>query len=84
MGRSHPRGVGRLEGHDVKIDFLWKWQGSQVKNCPALYEAADGSGYIVQGVVLDDETQAQLRDVGANETAVFVPRDVIDRIRDRG
>jgi hypothetical protein len=66
----------------MEIEFLWKWSESQVKNCPALYRTADGTGYVVQGVRIDDETRAQLRDLGDSETAVFVPRDVIERIRE--
>jgi hypothetical protein len=36
----------------------------------------------VQGKLLDGETRAQLRQPGDDETAVFVPANVIDRIRD--
>jgi hypothetical protein len=63
----------------MKIKFMWKDEGSNVGNCPAMYEA-DG-GYVVQGKLLDDATRAQLRDLGGDETAVFVPANVIDRIR---
>lgn len=58
---------------------MWKDDGSNVGNCPALYEAP--GGYVVQGKQLDDETRAQLRDLGADENAVFVPANVIDKIR---
>ena len=34
--------------------------------------------------MLDAETRAQLRDLGGDEDAVFVPANVIDRIRDIG
>jgi hypothetical protein len=63
----------------VKIKFMWKTGGSNVGNCPAIYEA-DG-GYVVQGKLIDGETRGQLRDLGGDETAVFVPADVIERIR---
>jgi len=66
----------------VKIEFLWKWTESQVKNCPALYKAE--GGYVVQGWNIDDETRAQLRQLADNESAVFVPADVIDRIKELG
>jgi hypothetical protein len=66
----------------VKITFMWKDEGSNVGDCPAIYEAP--GGYVVQGKFLDDETRAQLRDLGGDETAVFVPANVIDRIRDLG
>jgi hypothetical protein len=59
---------------------MWKDTGSNVGNCPAMYET-DG-GYVVQGKVLDGVTLAQCRDLGGDETAVFVPANVIDRIRD--
>lgn len=61
---------------------MWKDAGSNVGNCPAMYEAP--GGYVVQGKVLDEATRAQLRDLGSDEAAVFVPANVIDRIRDLG
>lgn len=66
----------------MEIKFLWKDSGSNVRNCPAMYEAP--GGYIVQGKVLDAGTRAQLRDLGGDETAVFVPANVIERIREAG
>lgn len=63
----------------MKIRFMWKDSGSNTGNCPAMYEAP--GGYVVQGKLLDAETRAQLRDLGGGETAVFVPANVIDRIR---
>jgi hypothetical protein len=62
-----------------KLMFLWKDGNSGGGGCPALYET-DG-GYVVQGVKLDDETRAQLRQLADNETAVFVPANVLDRLR---
>ena len=58
---------------------MWKDRDSNVGNCPAMYEAP--GGYVVQGKLLDDATRAQLRDLGSDETAVFIPANVIDRIR---
>jgi hypothetical protein len=63
----------------VEIRFMWKDGNSNVGDCPAIYEAP--GGYVVQGKFLDEETRAQLRQLGADETAVFVPANVIDRIR---
>jgi len=63
----------------MQIKYLWKTSDSNTGNCPAMYEAP--GGYVVQGKTLDGETRAQLRDLGGDETAVFVPADVIDRIR---
>lgn len=61
---------------------MWKDSGSNVGNCPALYEAP--GGYVVQGKVLDAETRAQLQDLGNDEAAVYVPANVIDRIGQTG
>lgn len=66
----------------MQIEFMWKDAGSNVGNCPAIYKAPDG--YVIQGKFIDDETRAQLRDLGGDETAVFVPANVIDRIRQAG
>ena len=63
----------------MQIQFMWKTDGSAVENCPALYRAP--GGYVVQGKVLDEATKAQLRQFGSDEDAVFVPADVIDRIK---
>lgn len=63
----------------MRIWFMWKDSGSQVGNCPAMYEAP--GGYVIQGKQLDSATRAQLRDLGGDEDAVFVPANVIDRIR---
>jgi hypothetical protein len=59
---------------------MWKDGSSNVGNCPAMYQAA--GGYVIQGKTLDAETRAQLRDLGTDEDAVFVPANVIDRIKD--
>jgi len=63
----------------MQIRFMWKTKDSAVENCPALYEAP--GGYVVQGKMLDAETRAALRQLGGDEDAVFVPADVIDRIK---
>ena len=63
----------------MQITFMWKAGDSNTGNCPAIYQAP--GGYVIQGRTLDDQTRAQLRDLGADEAAVFVPADVIDRIR---
>lgn len=63
----------------MKIEFLWKTVWSGGGGCPALYRT-DG-GFVVQGVKLDDETRAQLRDLAADEDAVYVPADVLERLR---
>lgn len=60
----------------MKLRFLWKDPASETGDCPALY-ATDG-GYVVQGVRLDEETRAQLRNLADTEDAVFVPATVLD------
>lgn len=64
----------------MKLNYLWKDNGSGGGGCPALYRV-DG-GYVVQGVQLDDEARAQLRQLADDEDAVFVPANVLDRLRD--
>ena len=63
----------------MHIEFMWKDESSYTGNCPAMYRTE--GGYVVQGKVLDAETRAQLRDLGGDETAVFVPANVIDKIK---
>ena len=58
---------------------MWKDSGSNVGNCPAMYKAP--GGYVIQGKALDEATRAQLRDLGGDEDGVFVPANVIDRIK---
>lgn len=65
----------------MKITFKWKTFGSGGGGCPALYDAP--GGYVVQGVRLDAETRAQLRQLADTEDAVFVPANVLDRLRDQ-
>lgn len=62
----------------MDIEFLWKDEASGGGGCPALYQAP--GGYVVQGVKLDPETRAQLRQLADTEDAVFVPANVLDRL----
>jgi hypothetical protein len=63
----------------MQIKFMWKTRNSATGNCPAMYQAP--GGYVIQGKKLDAATRAQLRDLGTDEDGVFVPADVIDRIK---
>lgn len=63
----------------MDIEFLWKDAESQGGGCPALYRT-DG-GYVVQGIKLDDTTRASLRQLADDEDGVFVPANVLDRLR---
>lgn len=62
------------------LTFLWKDGDSGGGGCPALYKT-DG-GYVVQGIKLTDTERAQLRQLADNEDGVFVPANVLDRLRD--
>lgn len=63
-----------------ELNFMWKDAVSGGGGCPALYKV-DG-GYVVQGKTLSDRTQALLRQLADDEGAVFVPDNVLDRLRD--
>lgn len=64
------------------LTFMWKDRGSGGGGCPALYKT-DG-GYVVQGIKLDDDTRAALRQLADDEDGVFVPANVLDRLRELG
>lgn len=63
----------------MRITYLWKDGNSGAGECPALYQAP--GGYVVQGKALDAETRAQLRNLGGDEDAIFVPANVLERLR---
>jgi hypothetical protein len=63
------------------LQFLWKDVKSGGGGCPALY--ATENGYVVQGIKLTDAERAQLRQLAADEDAVFVPANVLDRLAER-
>ena len=60
----------------MDIEFQRKTAESSTSNCPARYKAP--GGYVIQGRRLDAATRAQLRDLGPDEAAVWVPADVVD------
>lgn len=63
-----------------QIEFLWKTADSGGGNCPSLSRVA--GGYIVNGVPVDEETRATIpHAAAAGEVAVFVPADVLDRLK---
>lgn len=64
----------------MDLTFMWKDANSGAGGCPALYSTQ--GGYVVQGVKLNDATRATLRDLADNEDAVFVPANVLDRLRE--
>jgi len=66
----------------MEITFMWKTSDSNIGGCPAQYRVTSAEGgYVIQGKRLDGPTRAQLRDLGADEDAVWVPANVIDRNR---
>lgn len=71
---------------EVQIEFMWKDTASNTGNCPALYRVKDeyDDGYVVQGKRLGPKTRAMLQELGGDEDAVFVPANVIDRIKSAG
>lgn len=64
----------------MQITYMWKDTNSAQGDCPAIYQAP--GGYVVQGVTLDVETRAQLRNLTDSEDAVYVPANVLDRLRE--
>ncbi|MFF8533759.1 hypothetical protein ACF07B_17625 [Streptomyces sp. NPDC015532] len=53
---------------------------SEHGNCPTLYEVVETGDIVVQGDQLTDtEHLAQLRDLGVQESAVVIPRDLLTR-----
>nr|WP_221374444.1 hypothetical protein [Actinoplanes polyasparticus] len=69
------------------VKFMWKTGSSGNGDCPSIMEV-DG-GYVLVGKNLDAATTEQIQaagrasnsGIGADETAVFLPADVIDRLR---
>lgn len=71
-------------GQPMDIEFMWKDKDSGGGGCPALYSVREApGGYIVQGKKINDETRAVLRQLAADEDAVYVPANVLDRLKDQ-
>jgi hypothetical protein len=64
------------------LEYLWKDDASGGGGCPSLYRTE--GGYVVQGVKIDHQARAQLRQLADDEDAVFVPANVLDRLREVG
>jgi hypothetical protein len=66
----------------VKTERMWKDSQSGTGDCPSLNRVTDGPpGYVIVGKPVDAETRAQISEVGEDELAVWVPLNVIDRMR---
>jgi hypothetical protein len=65
------------------IEFLWKDDASNVGDCPSLSKGRlDGrDGYFVVGKRTSQGLRTQIPQVGDDDVAVFVPANVIDRIK---
>jgi hypothetical protein len=64
----------------MELRFMYKTRDSNIGNCPAMYEVTSAEGgYVVQGKRLGLRDRRKLRDLGHDETAVWVPADVIER-----
>lgn len=70
-----------------ELHFLWKDENSGAGGCPALI-AGDG-GYYVQGKIVSAAKRADLHGIttandsslAADEDVIFVPANVLDRLR---
>jgi hypothetical protein len=72
----------QAQPRDLGLDEARVWVQSDVidgsGNSPAIYGVAyEEGGYVVQGKRLDDETRAQLRDLGLDEDGVWVPSAMV-------
>ena len=68
----------------VKIEYMWKDAGSGAGGCASLSKAERNGqpGYVVNGVLLDEAHRSQIPHLGEGEAAVWVPGNVLDRLRD--
>jgi hypothetical protein len=79
--------AGKIVIDPGDLSFLVGDTGSGGGNCPAIVRAP--GGYVVVGKLLDAGTLAGVREVtaahgkgtGPDETAVFIPDNLIDQIR---
>jgi hypothetical protein len=63
----------------MKIEFERKTVTSGVGNCPARWKVTSAEGgYVIVGKRIPPEVRPQLRDVAADEDAVWVPDDLIN------
>ncbi len=64
------------------IEWMWSDVASGGGGSPALYKVP--GGYIVQGKKVGPATRPQVRHLTDDEDVVFVPDNVLDRLRDQG
>ncbi|MFG2245526.1 hypothetical protein [Spirillospora sp. NPDC048823] len=67
----------------LDLEYMWKDKGSGGGGCPALYSVRQvPGGYVVQGKKINEATRALLRQLADDEDAVYVPANVLDRLKD--
>jgi len=67
-----------------KLALMWKTNASRTGNCPSLHRVKDSiGGYVVVGRSTNPSVRALIAEIGDDETAVWVPADVLDRLKDR-
>ena len=60
----------------MKLEMLYKDAGSGGTGCPSVYVAENGD-LVVQGHVLDSDTEANLANVLEGESAVSISADIV-------
>jgi hypothetical protein len=74
--------TGNLAIEETRMRLRFVGTNSSGGNCPAVYETDHGT-VVVQGWKLEDpEALSDLRDLAANETAVEIPKELLQYFRD--
>lgn len=60
----------------MRLTMLYKDQGSGGGGCPSVYIAENGD-FVVQGHILDADTEANLLNVLPGESAVSIAADIV-------
>jgi hypothetical protein len=60
----------------MELRMLYKSHSSGGSGCPSIY-VADSGEFVIQGLVIDDETRRNLQDVLPGEDAVRISADVV-------
>jgi hypothetical protein len=67
----------------MEIEFMWKDEDSRTGGCPSISRVIKGPrGYVIVGQNLDDCVSSQVPEIGDGESVVFVPANVLDRLRE--
>ena len=62
----------------MQLTKIVKWRESRTGNCPAIYADTDSGDLVIQGWEIGKGDLAQLEDRAGNETAVRIPRSLIE------